>query len=277
MLPTINDDFTGRCARPRSVRLDRPSPARRRSVALGYRHSETALRRHSTAIRSRRRPSGFGFEVEDHCNRRGAGFFDDGVHQESLTVGRHHVLLQFRTLHCTAHSCGEERNRGASFDRGTIGNEPDRNRHEPAIQRDVPADICSTSLRIATSSAALSRAAATPRPKHWSKKSSNSATASNGAASALFRTAHSRFAKPSPTGMPSAAGNSATHPLLTTKPAPAARSCAVPKKPLDCKIFGTVCTPENPMGSCMVSPEGSCAAYYLYGRWRDTPHLVAKQ
>jgi hypothetical protein len=35
------------------------------------------------------------------------------------------------------------------------------------------------------------------------------------------------------------------------------------------KIFGTVCTPENPMGSCMVSPEGSCAAYYLYGRWRD--------
>jgi hydrogenase expression/formation protein HypD len=43
------------------------------------------------------------------------------------------------------------------------------------------------------------------------------------------------------------------------------------KKPLDCKIFGTVCTPENPMGSCMVSPEGSCAAYYLYGRWRDTP------
>ena len=41
------------------------------------------------------------------------------------------------------------------------------------------------------------------------------------------------------------------------------------KKPLDCKIFGTVCTPENPMGSCMVSPEGSCAAYYLYGRWRD--------
>jgi hydrogenase expression/formation protein HypD len=43
------------------------------------------------------------------------------------------------------------------------------------------------------------------------------------------------------------------------------------KKPLDCKIFGSVCTPENPMGSCMVSPEGSCAAYYLYGRYRDLP------
>ncbi|EWY38124.1 hydrogenase formation protein HypD [Skermanella stibiiresistens SB22] len=41
------------------------------------------------------------------------------------------------------------------------------------------------------------------------------------------------------------------------------------KKPADCTIFGTVCTPENPMGSCMVSPEGSCAAYHLYGRWRD--------
>jgi hydrogenase expression/formation protein HypD len=43
------------------------------------------------------------------------------------------------------------------------------------------------------------------------------------------------------------------------------------KKPPDCKIFGTVCTPENPMGSCMVSPEGSCAAYYAYGRFRDLP------
>lgn len=40
------------------------------------------------------------------------------------------------------------------------------------------------------------------------------------------------------------------------------------KKPTDCKIFNTACTPESPMGSCMVSPEGSCAAYYLYGRGR---------
>ena len=38
------------------------------------------------------------------------------------------------------------------------------------------------------------------------------------------------------------------------------------KKPTDCKIFGTACTPESPVGSCMVSPEGSCAAYYAYGR-----------
>lgn len=43
------------------------------------------------------------------------------------------------------------------------------------------------------------------------------------------------------------------------------------KKPTDCVIFGTACTPDNPVGSCMVSPEGSCAAYYLYGRHRDAP------
>ena len=36
-------------------------------------------------------------------------------------------------------------------------------------------------------------------------------------------------------------------------------------KPTDCKIFGTVCTPLNPIGSCMVSSEGACSAYYKYG------------
>lgn len=40
------------------------------------------------------------------------------------------------------------------------------------------------------------------------------------------------------------------------------------KTPLDCKLFGRICTPENPMGSCMVSAEGACAAYYTYGRFR---------
>ncbi|MDC8786134.1 hydrogenase formation protein HypD [Roseateles koreensis] len=47
------------------------------------------------------------------------------------------------------------------------------------------------------------------------------------------------------------------------------------KKPTDCKIFGTVCTPENPVGSCMVSSEGACAAHYSYGRFRDIPVVVA--
>lgn len=41
------------------------------------------------------------------------------------------------------------------------------------------------------------------------------------------------------------------------------------KKPQDCKLFGTVCTPENAVGSCMVSSEGACAAHYTYGRYRD--------
>ena len=41
------------------------------------------------------------------------------------------------------------------------------------------------------------------------------------------------------------------------------------KKPAECKLFGTLCSPEMPMGSCMVSPEGACAAHWTYGRFRD--------
>lgn len=39
------------------------------------------------------------------------------------------------------------------------------------------------------------------------------------------------------------------------------------KEPKDCRIFGSVCTPENPIGACMVSSEGACAAFYTYGRF----------
>jgi hydrogenase expression/formation protein HypD len=38
------------------------------------------------------------------------------------------------------------------------------------------------------------------------------------------------------------------------------------KKPHDCPAFGTLCTPQNPLGATMVSAEGACAAYYAYGR-----------
>jgi hydrogenase expression/formation protein HypD len=38
-------------------------------------------------------------------------------------------------------------------------------------------------------------------------------------------------------------------------------------KPWNCKVFGTACTPETPIGTCMVSSEGACAAYYNYGRF----------
>ena len=37
-------------------------------------------------------------------------------------------------------------------------------------------------------------------------------------------------------------------------------------KPFECKVFGKACTPSNPMGSCMVSSEGACSAYFKYGK-----------
>ena len=49
------------------------------------------------------------------------------------------------------------------------------------------------------------------------------------------------------------------------------------KKPAECKLFGTVCSPESPMGSCMVSPEGACAAHWTYGRFRDKARAVIAQ
>ncbi|NMG47567.1 hydrogenase formation protein HypD [Azoarcus communis] len=47
------------------------------------------------------------------------------------------------------------------------------------------------------------------------------------------------------------------------------------KRPADCKLFGTACTPETPMGSCMVSSEGACAAHFNYGRFRDIAVVAA--
>jgi len=38
-------------------------------------------------------------------------------------------------------------------------------------------------------------------------------------------------------------------------------------KPWECRVFGTACTPDRPIGTCMVSPEGACAAYFNYGRY----------
>lgn len=47
-------------------------------------------------------------------------------------------------------------------------------------------------------------------------------------------------------------------------------------KPWQCKVFGTACTPETPIGSCMVSSEGACAAYYKYGRLATMSKKAAK-
>ncbi len=62
---------------------------------------------------------------------------------------------------------------------------------------------------------------------------------------------------------------------ISAKQSRETKSCECPailrgvKKPTECKLFGTVCTPDNPMGSCMVSSEGACAAYWTYGRFRN--------
>ena len=40
-------------------------------------------------------------------------------------------------------------------------------------------------------------------------------------------------------------------------------------KPIECAAFGTLCTPENPLGAPMVSSEGACAAYWAYARYRE--------
>jgi hydrogenase expression/formation protein HypD len=59
---------------------------------------------------------------------------------------------------------------------------------------------------------------------------------------------------------------------MEVQAAPENAACQCPaiirgvKKPTDCAIFGTACTPRNPIGSCMVSAEGACAAYYKYRR-----------
>ncbi len=55
-----------------------------------------------------------------------------------------------------------------------------------------------------------------------------------------------------------------------TVPDPKSCACAEVvrgiKHPQDCPLFGRGCTPDNPIGSCMVSSEGGCAAHWLYGR-----------
>ncbi len=48
-------------------------------------------------------------------------------------------------------------------------------------------------------------------------------------------------------------------------------------RPWECKVFGTACTPETPIGTCMVSSEGACAAYYNYGRYTQNYGLYTKR
>ncbi len=46
------------------------------------------------------------------------------------------------------------------------------------------------------------------------------------------------------------------------------------KNPLDCKLFATACTPDHPLGACMVSSEGACSAYYLSGQHLNNKNLI---
>ncbi len=65
-------------------------------------------------------------------------------------------------------------------------------------------------------------------------------------------------------------------PILTPNAALPPKACQCGEvlkgvlKPWECKVFGTACTPETPIGTCMVSSEGACAAYYNYGRFTRT-------
>jgi hydrogenase expression/formation protein HypD len=62
------------------------------------------------------------------------------------------------------------------------------------------------------------------------------------------------------------------HPEVCDQPEPPGCSCGDVlrgvKTPPECPMFGAACTPEAPVGACMVSTEGSCAAYYKYGQYR---------
>lgn len=59
---------------------------------------------------------------------------------------------------------------------------------------------------------------------------------------------------------------------ITTIPSKENKGCICPavlrgiSNPDECKLFATVCNPEDPKGACMVSSEGACAAYYAFGR-----------
>jgi hydrogenase expression/formation protein HypD len=61
---------------------------------------------------------------------------------------------------------------------------------------------------------------------------------------------------------------------IVYRPVPDPRACECgaillgAKRPRDCRLFGSACTPDSPVGACMVSSEGACAAWYAYGRFR---------
>ncbi len=63
---------------------------------------------------------------------------------------------------------------------------------------------------------------------------------------------------------------------LEDRPVPDHKACECAailrgaKRPTDCALFATACTPQTPLGACMVSSEGACGAHFTYGRFRDS-------
>lgn len=67
-------------------------------------------------------------------------------------------------------------------------------------------------------------------------------------------------------------------PAISASDNPACECAAIlrgQKHPVECKLFGSICTPDNPMGSCMVTSEGACAAHWTYGRFREAQKVSA--
>lgn len=70
---------------------------------------------------------------------------------------------------------------------------------------------------------------------------------------------------------------------LSPSPGADNKACECPavlaglKSPLECKLFDNPCTPENPLGACMVSSEGACAAYFTYQRHRHQEQSIAQK
>ncbi len=61
-------------------------------------------------------------------------------------------------------------------------------------------------------------------------------------------------------------------PAMTGRSNPACRCGAILQglaRPVDCPLYGKACTPDHPVGACMVSREGACSAYYRYGGLRS--------
>ena len=44
-------------------------------------------------------------------------------------------------------------------------------------------------------------------------------------------------------------------------------------RPDECGVFGKLCTPDSPYGPCMVSHEGTCRAWYVYGMHKERLHV----